>query len=516
MCGIIGLVTPNLDSVAPLIYNGLTVLQHRGQDAAGIMTSDGDHLFQRKGNGLVRDVFYQRHMNQLVGNVGIGHVRYPTAGTSSSAEAQPFYTNSPYGIGLAHNGNLTNAADLSQQLYSENLRHVNTSSDSEVLLNVFAHEIQTRGRMNIGKDLFLNVEDVFQAVENVHRRVRGAYSVVGLITGYGLFAFRDPHGIRPLVLGTRHHEGSDEWVVASESVAITALGYKLVRDVEPGECVFISMDGKMFHQSTSLDTPYTPCIFEHVYFARPDSVIDGISVHSARLEMGRRLAEKIMRERPDHRIDVVISIPDSGRIAAIELSNVLGVPYREGFVKNRYIGRTFIMPGQELRRSSVRKKLNTLPDEFLSKTVLLVDDSIIRGNTSQEIVQMARDAGATSVYFASAAPPVLHPNVYGIDMPAADEYIAHTRTVDEICAEIGADWLIYQDFDDLVAACSSGHKGISHFEASCFTGEYVTGDVNTEYLEALELARSDKAKHGHPSDGDVLELHTQTVEEEPR
>jgi len=329
-----------------------------------------------------------------------------------------------------------------------------------------------------------------------------------------MFAFRDPHGIRPLVLGTRNREGFDEWVVASESVALTGLGYELVRDVEPGECIFVSLDGKLFHRPTKIEAPYTPCIFEHVYFARPDSVLDGISVHSARLEMGKRLALKIEKERPDHDIDVVISIPDSGRIAAIELSNILGVPYREGFVKNRYIGRTFLMPGQEQRRSSVRKKLNTLPDEFSGKTVLLVDDSIVRGNTSQEIVQMARDAGALSVYFASAAPPVLYPNVYGIDMPAATEYIAHAKTVGEICTAIGADWLVYQDFEDLVAACSNGRREISGFEASCFTGEYITGDIDDGYLAALEAFRNDKAKRRRNSEGDGLELHNQTIEDE--
>ena len=510
MCGIIGAVVRPGEPVAPLIYDGLTVLQHRGQDAAGIVTCDGEHLYQRKSNGLVRDVFQQRHMETLQGHMGLGHARYPTAGTSSCAEAQPFYTNSPYGISLAHNGNLTNAKELTKQLYEDDLRHVNTSSDSEVLLNILAHELQTRGKLHIKKKLWLNVEDVFAAVDRVHERCLGGYAIVSMITGYGMLGFRDPWGIRPLILGRRDSsEGGDEWVIASESVALVSLGFEVVKDIGPGEAVFITAGGQLYEHKWSGDTIYSPCIFEHVYFARPDSVIDGISVHGARLEMGRSLARRISKERPDHEIDVVIPVPDSGRIAAMELACELGIPFREGFVKNRYVGRTFIMPGQEIREDSVRKKLNAIPAEFEGKTVLLVDDSIVRGHTSRKIVQMTRMAGAKQVFFASAAPPVIHPNVYGIDMPAKTEYIAHDRTVEEICEAIGADWLVYQHLPDLITACSGGTGGVDTFDASCFNGEYVTGDVTQDYLESLAEARIDSAKQKQLKNDEVIEIHNE-------
>jgi len=510
MCGIIGVLVAPETPAAPLIYDGLTVLQHRGQDAAGIVTCHGEQLYQRKSTGLVRDVFQQRHMESLLGHMGLGHVRYPTAGTSSCAEAQPFYTNSPYGISLAHNGNLTNAAELTRQLYIEDLRHVNTSSDSEVLMNIFAHELQKRGKMSIEDNLYLDVEDIFGAVSKVHARCRGGYAIVSMITGYGILGFRDPWGIRPLILGKREGAGGFvEWTLASESVALIALGFEVVRDVEPGEAVFITAGGQMYSRKCAENAVWTPCIFEHVYFARPDSVIDGISVHRARLKMGRALANRIREVRPDHGIDVVIPVPDSGRIAAMDLARELGVDFREGFVKNRYVGRTFIMPGQAIRKDSVRKKLNPIPYEFEGKTVLLVDDSIVRGNTSQKIVQMARDAGAKAVLFASAAPPVIHPNVYGIDMPARSEYIAHDRTVEEICAEIGADWLIYQRLDDLIDACSNGACGVEAFDTSCFNGEYVTADIDDTYLAGLESARNDGAKQNQVKNDEVIEIHNE-------
>ncbi len=510
MCGIIGVVGDLEKSVAPLIYDGLTVLQHRGQDAAGIVTCQGEQLYQRKANGLVRDVFQQHHMERLAGHMGLGHVRYPTAGTSSCAEAQPFYTNSPYGISLAHNGNLTNAAELAHQLYVEDLRHVNTSSDSEVLMNIFAHELQKRGKMSIENNLYLDVEDVFYSVSRVHERCRGGYAIIAMITGYGLVGFRDPWGIRPLILGKRTNEdGIEEWVLASESVAIISLGFEIVRDVAPGEAVFVTAGGQFYQKQCAKDATYTPCIFEYVYFARPDSVIDGISIHSARLNMGRKLARRILEEYPDHGIDVVIPIPDSGRSAALELARELGVDFREGFVKNRYVGRTFIMPGQEIRKDSVRKKLNPIPAEFNGKNVLLVDDSIVRGNTSRKIVQMSRDAGAKKVFFASAAPPVIHPNVYGIDMPAKNEYIAHDKSVEEIANVIGADWLMYQKLEDLIEACLGGSCGVHEFDTSCFNGEYVTQDIDDEYLAALEAQRNDTAKKNLKKNDEILEIHNE-------
>ena len=500
MCGIIGIVARS--SVNQSIYDGLTVLQHRGQDAAGIITSDGERLHLRKNNGLVRDVFHTRHMLRLFGNMGIGHVRYPTAGCESSAEAQPFYVNSPYGISLAHNGNLTNSNKLKQELFQEDLRQINTDSDSEVLLNVFAHELQQQGKLK------MEVDDVFKAVAGVHRRCRGAYAAAAMITGYGVVAFRDPYGIRPLVYGRQETPQGANFMVASESVALDALGYELIRDVAPGEAVFISLDGQL-HTRQCAETPSVmPCIFEYVYLARPDSIIDDVSVYKARLRMGEKLADKIRRVRPDHDIDVVIPIPDTSRTSALQLANNLGLKFREGFIKNRYIGRTFIMPGQQQRKKSVRQKLNAIDLEFSGKNVLLVDDSIVRGTTSSQIIDMAREAGANKVYFASAAPPVRFPNVYGIDMPIRDELIAHGRTEEEVCREIGADWLLFQDMQDLVDAVKKGSAKINGFDDSVFTGNYITGDIDEDYLDRLQSARSDAAKkERRENDNEVIDLY---------
>jgi len=499
MCGIIGIVGQS--EVNQALYDGLTVLQHRGQDAAGIMTCDDDgQFFLRKANGLVKDVFHTRHMLQLTGNMGIGHVRYPTAGCSTSAEAQPFYVNSPFGISLAHNGNLTNTKVLKDELFQSDRRHLNTDSDSEVLLNVLAHELQKSGQLTP------QPEDIFTAVKQVHRRCKGAYAVVAMIAGVGILAFRDPNGIRPVVIGKRETAKGDEYMVASESVAIDSLGYQLERDIAPGECIFIEMNGSM-HAEQCADNPVQfPCIFEYVYFARPDSMIDGVSVHKSRMRMGTKLAQKIMRDFPDHDIDVVIPIPDTSRSAALQLSYELGIEYQEGFIKNRYIGRTFIMPGQVERKKSVRQKLNAIDLEFRGKNVLLVDDSIVRGTTSQQIVQMAREAGAKKVYFASAAPPVRYPNVYGIDMPSAHEFVAHNRSVDEIANELGVDKLIYQDLADLVeATCEK--TNIKHFDTSCFDGKYITGDVDEAYLEYIDSLRNDASKQSTEKSNAVIELH---------
>ena len=501
MCGIIGIVSRGAP-VNQAIYDGLTVLQHRGQDAAGIMTCEGGRLHLRKNNGLVRDVFHTRHMLRLHGNMGIGHVRYPTAGCESSAEAQPFYVNSPYGISLAHNGNLTNADTLKQELFQEDLRQINTESDSEVLLNVFAHELQLQGRLR------MKVDDVFSAVTGVHRRCRGAYAAIVMITGHGILAFRDPCGIRPLVYGKRETAEGVEYMAASESVALDVLGFELVADVKPGEAVFFTLDGEVHTRQCSANPVYAPCIFEYVYLARPDSIMDNISVYKARLRMGEKLARKIQRVRPDHDIDVVIPIPDTSRTSALQLANTLDIKYREGFIKNRYIGRTFIMPGQQQRKKSVRQKLNAIELEFRNKNVLLVDDSIVRGTTSSQIIQMARDAGARKVYFASAAPPVRFPNVYGIDMPTGDELIGYGRDDDEIRRTIGADWLIYQDLDDLVRAVAKGNPDISQFDTSVFTGEYITGDVGEDYLSNLQALRNDAIKkERRESDDEVIDLH---------
>jgi amidophosphoribosyltransferase len=470
------------------IYDALTVVQHRGQDAAGIMTCEGNRLFLRKSNGLARDAFGVQHMLRLRGDMGIGHVRYPTAGSSSSSEAQPLYTNSPYGIALAHNGNLTNADELRELLVRQDLRHLNTDSDSEILLNVFAHELQSAGKWR------LEADDIFDAVAGLHRRCRGGYAAVAMITGYGLVAFRDPFGIRPLVYGTRETAQGREHMIASESVALDVLGFELERDLAPGEAIIIPRDGNVRFRQCAEKPRLNPCLFEFVYFARPDSIMDKVSVYKARLRMGDRLAAKMLREWPDHDIDVVIPIPDTSRTAALQVAFQLGVKYREGFMKNRYIGRTFIMPGQQERKRSVRQKLNAIDLEFRGKNVLLVDDSIVRGTTSRQIIEMARDAGAKKVYFASAAPPVRYPNVYGIDMPAASELIAHGRSSEEVATLIGADHLIYQDLDDLIAAVRHGNAAIEAFDASVFTGEYVTGDVSDDYLARLERERSDAAK----------------------
>ncbi len=486
MCGIVGIV-----GTAPAnqrLYDALTVLQHRGQDAAGIATVAEGELYVRKGSGLVRDVFQQHHMLELRGNLGIGHVRYPTAGCDSASEAQPFYVNAPYGICLAHNGNLTNAAELAEVLTREDRRHLNTTSDSEVLLNVFASELQRVGTPRV------TPADVFAALNAVYRRCRGGYAVVAMIIGHGVLGFRDPNGIRPLVLGQRNTPKGPEWMLASESVALDMLSFRLVRDIAPGEAVFIDEQGRLHSQQCVASVRHRPCIFEYVYFARPDSIIDNISVYRARMRMGDRLAEKIVRERPHHDIDVVIPIPDTSRTSALQLAQRLGIKYREGFTKNRYIGRTFIMPGQGERERSVRRKLNAIDLEFRGKNVLLVDDSIVRGTTSAQIIELAREAGARKVYFASAAPPVRFPNVYGIDMPATSELIAANRSTEEVQHFIGADWLVYQDLDDLVAACRHEDASIEEFDTSCFSGEYVTGDVTREYLDRLQLERSDEAK----------------------
>ena len=463
------------------------MLQHRGQDAAGIATLNGSQMYLHKGNGLVRDVFEPAHMKQLTGRVGIAHVRYPTAGVEDSAEAQPFYVNSPYGIALGHNGNLINTEELTQQLFDTDRRHLNTRSDSEVLLNVLAHELQKQ------KPARLTPAQIFQAVEGVYQRCRGAFSTVALICGHGVLAFRDPHGIRPMVLGSRDSERGREYILASESAALDVLGFDLQRDLAPGEAAFVTLDGKLHTYSSPLRQELTPCIFEYVYFARPDSLLDDISVYKARLRMGQALARKILRERPDHDIDVVIPVPDTSRTAALPLAYDLDVKYREGFIKNRYIGRTFIMPGQNLRKKSVRQKLNAIDLEFRRKNVLIVDDSIVRGTTSKKIIEMAREAGARKVYFASASPPVRYPNIYGIDMPAADELIASKRDVREIEKELGADWLIYQDLQDLIAACREGNERIRRFDTSCFSGDYITG-VKQDYLEKISVQRSDKAR----------------------
>ncbi len=485
MCGIVGIV--GRAPVNQALYDALTVLQHRGQDAAGIMTCHENRLYLRKDNGLVRDVFHTRHMQRLVGNMGIGHVRYPTAGSSSSAEAQPFYVNSPYGVALGHNGNLTNAEQLTEELWEQDRRHINTSSDSEVLLNILAKELLQQDNLQP------TPQDIFAAVAGVHRRCRGAYAVIAMIVGHGILGFRDPHGIRPIIYGRRETQRGPEYVIASESVALDALGFEVVADLRPGEAVYITHDGQVHVQQCAEQTSYTPCLFEYVYFARPDSVIDGISVHKARMRMGVKLAEQILADWPDHDIDVVIPVPDSGRTAAIELAMRLGVNYREGFIKNRYIGRTFIMPGQQIRKKSVRRKLNAIPMEFQDQNVLIVDDSIVRGTTSAQIVQMARDAGARKVYFASAAPPIRYPNVYGIDMPAPSELIAHGRSVDEVCRAIGADRLVYQRLTDLIDAVRVGNPSLEGFDSSVFDGHYVS-QVSEEYLDELSLRRRDDNK----------------------
>ncbi|RCU43644.1 MULTISPECIES: amidophosphoribosyltransferase [Corallincola] len=505
MCGIVGIVAQS--PVNQSIYDALTVLQHRGQDAAGIVTITEDGNFRlRKANGLVRDVFDVKHMHRLRGNVGIGHVRYPTAGSSSSAEAQPFYVNSPFGIALAHNGNLTNADELKEMLFNEARRHINTTSDSEVLLNVLAHELCYE------PNLQLTPEHVFGAVSRVHKRCRGGYAAIAMIIGQGMVAFRDAFGIRPIVLGKRAKaDGGFDYMVASESVALDAVGYQFVRDLAPGEAVYITDQGELFSQQCSDDPKCCPCIFEYVYFARPDSKIDGVSVYASRVRMGQRLGKKIAKEWADLDIDVVIPIPETSCDIALEIANNLDLPYRQGFVKNRYIGRTFIMPGQTERVKSVRRKLNAITTEFKGKNVLLVDDSIVRGTTSNQIIEMAREAGAKKVYFASAAPEIRFPNVYGIDMPSANELIGHGRELDEICDIIGADGLIFQDLADLELAVQDGNPDIDQFETSVFTGQYVTGDVTQEYLEHIDQVRNDDAKADEEffQNSSNMELHNE-------
>ncbi len=483
MCGIIGIVAKT--PVNQMLYDGLLLLQHRGQDAAGIVTAERETFHMHKGPGYVRDVFRTRNMRSLPGEMGIAHCRYPTAGSAfNSAEAQPFYVNSPFGIVLGHNGNLTNSEALKKEMFRSDLRHINTNSDSEVLLNVLAHELEIAA-----KGATLDPDTIFAAVSNVHRRCRGAYAVVAMISGFGLLAFRDPYGIRPLVFGRNAAPQGPEYVVASESVVLAAMGFELVRDVGPGEAILVNEAGEFFSRQCAANTVLSPCIFEYVYLARPDSVIDGVSVYETRLNMGQQLADRIKRTMPEIAIDVVIPVPDTSRPSALELAKGLGVSFREGFVRNRYIGRTFIMPGQTIRRKSVRQKLNVMAMEFRGKNVLIVDDSIVRGTTSREIVMMAREAGANKVYFASAAPPVRYPNVYGIDMPTRAELIATGRTVDEIAREIAADAVIYQELDALKASVRALNPKLEQFETSCFDGHYVTGDVTSEYLAAVETGR---------------------------
>lgn len=486
MCGIVGIV--GKDHVNQSIYDALIVLQHRGQDAAGIMTIEDNMFNLRKDNGLVRDVFHTRHMKRLRGNVGIGHCRYPTAGSSSSAEAQPFYVNSPFGIAFAHNGNLTNSVKLQDEVFKIARRHINTTSDSELLLNIFAHALHQSAGLTVHPD------EIFEAVEKVHTQIKGAYAVVAAIIGQGMVAFRDPNGIRPLVLGKRTTLNGDEYMVASESVALDAVGFTLIRDVAPGEAIYVTEQGELFTKQCAKAPSINPCIFEFVYFARPDSFIDGISVYATRVNMGRKLGEKIKRDWGDIDIDVVIPIPETSMDVALQISNTLGLPYRQGFVKNRYIGRTFIMPGQNMRRKSVRRKLNAIKSEFKGKNVLLVDDSIVRGTTSEQIIEMARESGANKVYFASAAPEIRFPNVYGIDMPSANELIAYGREIEQICECIKADGLIFQEIQDLVDAVSEENPSITRFETSVFDGNYVTGDVDQHYLEQIDKARGESTK----------------------
>ncbi|HQR19585.1 MAG TPA: amidophosphoribosyltransferase [Burkholderiaceae bacterium] len=484
MCGIVGVVASG--PVNQLLYDSLQLLQHRGQDAAGIATGAGNTFSMWKGNGLVREIFRTRNMRNLAGNVGIAHVRYPTAGSATSLEeAQPFYVNAPFGITLGHNGNLTNAEQLKSEMFRIDRRHINTTSDSEVLLNVLAHELQEQSATYT-----LDPATIFRAVAGLHRRVRGAYACVAHIAGHGILAFRDPYGIRPLCYGINETDSGTEYLVASESVALEGLGFRFVRDVGPGEAVFIDLDGNFYAQQCAERHSLNPCIFEYVYFARPDSVIDGVSVYASRLKMGEHLAEKIRREISTGDIDVVMPIPDTSRPAAMQLAMKLGLEFREGYFKNRYVGRTFIMPGQAVRRKSVRQKLNALPTEFKGKNVLLVDDSIVRGTTSREIVHMARESGANRVIFASAAPPVRFPNVYGIDMPTRSELIAHDRSDEEIQRMIEADGLVYQDIDAMKASVSEVGPHLTSFESSCFDGVYITGDVTPEYLDRLEASRA--------------------------
>ncbi|KAA6208303.1 amidophosphoribosyltransferase [Avibacterium paragallinarum] len=503
MCGIVGIIGQS--PVNQAIYDGLTVLQHRGQDAAGIVTIDDENRFRlRKANGLVSDVFQQVHMLRLQGNAGIGHVRYPTAGSSSVSEAQPFYVNSPYGLTLVHNGNLTNSEQLKKTLFERARRHVNTNSDSEVLLNILAYHLDHIYTQH------LSAEDIFHAIKATNNDIRGAYACIAMIIGHGMVAFRDPNGIRPLVLGKREEKGKTEYMFASESVALDVVGFEFVRDVQPGEAVYITFDGKLYAQQCADKPKLNPCIFEYVYFARPDSYIDGVSVYGARVHMGERLGEKIAREWQDLDIDVVIPIPETSNDIALRIAHILNKPYRQGFVKNRYVGRTFIMPRQTQRASAVRRKLNTISSEFKGKNVLLVDDSIVRGTTSQQIVDMARAAGAKKIYFASAAPEIRYPNVYGIDMPTKHELIAYGRDVDEIAKLIGVDKLIFQDLDALTQSVQQENPAIKGFDCSVFTGEYITGDITAEYLDQIADLRNDSAKKKREKDATNLEMHNES------
>ena len=505
MCGIVGVTAKT--PVNQLIYDALLLLQHRGQDAAGIVTMQGTKCFMHKARGMVRDVFRTRNMRALAGQVGLGQVRYPTAGNAySEEEAQPFYVNAPYGIVLVHNGNLTNAQALKAELFDIDRRHINTESDTEVLINVLAHELE-----RVARELPLTPEHVFQAVAAVHRRVRGSYAVIALIAGHGLLAFRDPYGIRPLCFGRSTSEGGEQIMVASESVALEGTGHQLVRDVAPGEAIFIDHQGRVHTQQCAASPSLHPCMFEYVYLARPDSVLDGISVYQARLNLGETLAQRVISTLPPNEIDVVIPIPESSRPSAMQLAHRLGKPYREGFVKNRYVGRTFIMPGQGVRKKSVRQKLNAIGMEFKGRNVLLVDDSIVRGTTSKEIVQMAREAGANKVYMASAAPPVRHPNVYGIDMPTKEELVAHNRTIEEVRLFIGADQLIYQEMDAMKRVVHALNPAISGFEASCFDGHYITGAFSDADVAALQGRRSNAGDE--EDDGQRSRLALQSAKE---
>ena len=485
MCGLVGIVANH--PVNQEIYDALTVLQHRGQDSSGIMTDDNGVLCLRKSNGLVSDVFSQEDMATLRGNIGIGHVRYPTAGSLSSTEAQPFYVNTPFGISLAHNGNLVNTNELRDHLKKVDKRHLNTESDTEALLNLFAHELQIQNLEEV------TPQSIFDATEKVFNRCSGGYAVVAMILNHGLVAFRDPNAIRPLVIGVRESNEGKEYMVASESVALDVVGFSLLRDVLPGEAIFIDTGGNFYSKQCVEPKSYTPCIFEFVYFARPDSIIDGMSVYKSRLKMGEYLAQSIIEKGLHHEVDVVIPIPDTSRTSALQVAHHLGVKYREGFIKNRYIGRTFIMPGQDKRKKSVRQKLNPIELELKDKNVLLIDDSIVRGTTSKRIIEMTRSTGAKKVFFASAAPPVKYPNVYGIDMPASSELIASGKSEEELAGFIGADWLIYQTLDDLIEAVKFDETGVQAFDTSCFSGEYVTNDISQKYLKSLESKRSDDA-----------------------
>jgi amidophosphoribosyltransferase len=493
MCGIVGVFGNS--PVSSVLYESLSMLQHRGQDAAGIATCFEDRFYLEKGNGLITDVFEAGNMARLLGNMGVGHVRYPTAGCSSVAEAQPFYVNSPYGIIFAHNGNLTNVSEIVESLFETDMRHLNTSSDSEVMLNVFAHAMARRGAVKP------NEFDVFAAVEEVHRRCKGGYGVIAMVAGVGIIAFRDLHGIRPLVFGVKHDPGlrldgrGSEYMIASESVALQVSGFDLDHDLAPGEVIFIDMEGTVYRHESLLAHDKAPCLFEYVYLARPDSVLDGASVYQCRINMGTKLAEKIQREWAHVPIDVVIPIPSTSRIAAQEIATRLQLPYRDALVRNRYVGRTFIMPGQAQRKQSIRRKLNPIPQAFQGKNVLLVDDSIVRGTTIREIIAMVREQGAKKVYVSSAAPPIRFPNVYGIDMPSRSELIASGRTVRQLADDIGADELIFQDLDDLRHAITDAAPGLTHFDTSVFDGIYVTGDITEDYLNTLEQKRNDAAKH---------------------